>query len=634
MTHVNPILRQDAFRGRVDSGNEATPTWIVAADTNWTQAVDADFRVRFVIQETAGASNPSTVTPLVFYSINGGGYAAVTASTPIQFGTFTGATDDDATTAQLGAGTFVTGRLDDSGAVTTADIQGSETEYEYCLSIDSAQVANSDTITLQVYDSATPLDQYGSVPSITVLEADPPIEADIPATAYTLTAPVPTFDLVTVTDFDIGLTTYTLAAPVPTFDIVTVTDFDIGLTTYALTAPAPAYTEATGYMIGATTYTLTAPASILTQEPLFRLQTGDVLDLSNPAIPGALQFYAFPAIDVGLTAYALTAPAPSFTEAVGYLVGATTYTLTAPAPSFTSTTGYVAETAAYTLTAQTPILTPEPLFKLQTGEVLDLSNPLIPGALQLYSSPPIDADIGVTAYALTAPAPSFTEVTDLDIGVTAYTETAQTPILTPEPLFKLQTGEVLDLSNPLIPGALQLYAFQASIGVTAYTETAQTPILTPEPLFKLQTGEVLDLSNPLIPGALQLYAFPPVEADVGVTAYALTAPAPTYTVELDLNVGVTAYILTAFAPGITTTSEINVGSTDYTLTVLDLTFDLPSITRPGQQTSTSGGSAANSTNSAGSRNNTASATGSKNRTTDTSTRNTTSGGTDTKNRTG
>ena len=586
MTHVNPILRQDAFRGRVDSGNEATPTWIVAADTNWTQAVDADFRVRFVIQETAGASNPSTVTPLVFYSLNGGGYAAVTASTPIQFGTFTGATDDDATTAQLGAGTFVTGRLDDSGAVTTADIQGSETEYEYCLSIDSAQVANSDTITLQVYDSATPLDQYGSVPSITVLEADPPIEADIPATAYTLTAPVPTFDLVTVTDFDIGLTTYTLAAPVPTFDIVTVTDFDIGLTTYALTAPAPAYTEATGYMIGATTYTLTAPASILTQEPLFRLQTGDVLDLSNPAIPGALQFYAFPAIDVGLTAYALTAPAPSFTEAVGYLVGATTYTLTAPAPSFTSTTGYVAETAAYTLTAQTPILTPEPLFKLQTGEVLDLSNPLIPGALQLYSSPPIDADIGVTAYALTAPAPSFTEVTDLDIGVTAY------------------------------------------------TETAQTPILTPEPLFKLQTGEVLDLSNPLIPGALQLYAFPPVEADVGVTAYALTAPAPTYTVELDLNVGVTAYILTAFAPGITTTSEINVGSTDYTLTVLDLTFDLPSITRPGQQTSTSGGSAANSTNSAGSRNNTASATGSKNRTTDTSTRNTTSGGTDTKNRTG
>ena len=171
MTHVNPILNQNAFRGRVDSGNEATPTWIALANTDWSQNVDEDFRVRFVIQETANSTNAATVDLLIEYSLNSGAYAAVTASTPIQFGTFTGATDNDATTQQLGAGTFVTGRLDSNGTVTSADLQNSETEYEYCLFIDSAQVVNADTIDLRVYDGTTALDNYTQTPRITVVEA-------------------------------------------------------------------------------------------------------------------------------------------------------------------------------------------------------------------------------------------------------------------------------------------------------------------------------------------------------------------------------------------------------------------------------------------------------------------------------
>lgn len=169
MTHVNAVSNQNAFRGRVDSGNEATPTWIAAANTNWTQDVDVDFRVRFVIQETANATNPLTVTPTLYFDHNSAGFVAVTTTTPIQWGTFTGSTDDDATTQQLGAGSFVTGRLDDDGTVTTADIQNSETEYEFCVTIDSAQVADTDTIILRAYeDATTPLDNYTNEPTITV----------------------------------------------------------------------------------------------------------------------------------------------------------------------------------------------------------------------------------------------------------------------------------------------------------------------------------------------------------------------------------------------------------------------------------------------------------------------------------
>ena len=170
MTHVNPVLRQNAFRGREDSGNEATPTWIALANTNWSQSVNEDFRVRFVIQETANSSNAATVTPLIQFSVNGGAYAAVGTTTAVKFGAFTGATDNDATTQQLGSGSFVTGRLDSNGSVTTADLQNSETEYEYCLNIDGAQVSNNDTITLRVYDNTTALDQYGVTPSITAVK--------------------------------------------------------------------------------------------------------------------------------------------------------------------------------------------------------------------------------------------------------------------------------------------------------------------------------------------------------------------------------------------------------------------------------------------------------------------------------
>lgn len=173
MTHVSAITNQTDFRFRADSGNEATPTWLQNINIDHSMDVDTDFRYRVVVAETAGATNPETVNLLLYYSHNSGAYTLITASTLIQFATFTGSSDGDATTQQLGSGSFVAGELDSNGSVANLDIQATETEMEYCLTIDSAQVANDDTIDLRAYTSGVPLDVYGNTGRITVVEAAP-----------------------------------------------------------------------------------------------------------------------------------------------------------------------------------------------------------------------------------------------------------------------------------------------------------------------------------------------------------------------------------------------------------------------------------------------------------------------------
>lgn len=173
MTHVNPITNQTDFRFREDSGNEATPTWLAAANTDISIDVDTDFRYRVVAAETAGASSPEPFNLLLYYSLNAGAYALVTGATPVQFGIFSGASDGDATTQQVGAGSFVAGELDNTGAVTTVNLTAQETEMEYCLTLDSAQIANDDTIDLRVYNSGVALNNYGNTGRATAIEAAP-----------------------------------------------------------------------------------------------------------------------------------------------------------------------------------------------------------------------------------------------------------------------------------------------------------------------------------------------------------------------------------------------------------------------------------------------------------------------------
>ncbi|MCP4716654.1 MAG: hypothetical protein GY868_16155, partial [Deltaproteobacteria bacterium] len=49
-----PGFQQYSFRGRTDDADESTATWAAAADSSWTQNVDENFRIRFLVQETGG----------------------------------------------------------------------------------------------------------------------------------------------------------------------------------------------------------------------------------------------------------------------------------------------------------------------------------------------------------------------------------------------------------------------------------------------------------------------------------------------------------------------------------------------------------------------------------------------------
>jgi hypothetical protein len=146
-----------------------------AQDTPATIEVDTVFRVRITIQETAGGGANKTFG--LRFSHEGSAYAVVTDSTPVQVVGVSGYADDAATSSILGGtGGFLAGYADDLDALLpTAGNQswaGNEwSEYEIALLIDSAQVADADTIELRLYESGgAELGTYSVTPTITVEE--------------------------------------------------------------------------------------------------------------------------------------------------------------------------------------------------------------------------------------------------------------------------------------------------------------------------------------------------------------------------------------------------------------------------------------------------------------------------------
>ncbi len=165
-----PAFTQASFQGRNDNGNETAATWKAAADTNWIQKVDENFRVRFVVQETAGVSVADKTFQLE-YNRNGGGWNDVTAaSSVVRAWASPNVADGADTTQQVGSGTFVTpnagfDEVNGLAGGTSLDFSGSdEVEVEYSVQIRSAGVANDDTIQLRVKS----LDSYTSTPTVTV----------------------------------------------------------------------------------------------------------------------------------------------------------------------------------------------------------------------------------------------------------------------------------------------------------------------------------------------------------------------------------------------------------------------------------------------------------------------------------
>ncbi|MGH9878833.1 MAG: hypothetical protein ACRD5H_14470, partial [Nitrososphaerales archaeon] len=62
-------LDQAGFRGRNDDGSETTATWKAAENTNWSQAVDENLRVRLILDETTGG-DPAIADYRLQYNLN------------------------------------------------------------------------------------------------------------------------------------------------------------------------------------------------------------------------------------------------------------------------------------------------------------------------------------------------------------------------------------------------------------------------------------------------------------------------------------------------------------------------------------------------------------------------------------
>lgn len=170
MDTISPVLNQQSFRGRGDTQTLNSATFDHALNADFSQAVDTNFRVRFLIQETAGGESKNKAYRVEYDA--GGGYAAVTDSTPIQYATSGQYSNGDPTSQVLGGGSFVAGDgVSATGTTGTVTLQSEETEHEFCLTIDSAQVDNDDTIDLQVaLSDGTPLDNYNEVCTVTVVK--------------------------------------------------------------------------------------------------------------------------------------------------------------------------------------------------------------------------------------------------------------------------------------------------------------------------------------------------------------------------------------------------------------------------------------------------------------------------------
>ena len=179
MDAITPVMVQAAFRGRDDF--DGTPTlnstsWALGAGTStanvsWTQDTDSPFRVRLLVQETAGGDwGPGTFTWQ--FRVNTGSWTTVGATTACKLSYTTSYTHGADTEQLLGSGTFVTGDGMTSSATTgnISNLNNEETEFEICLEIDSTLVSQDDTVEIRLNDdfNTAELDTYTNTPSLTV----------------------------------------------------------------------------------------------------------------------------------------------------------------------------------------------------------------------------------------------------------------------------------------------------------------------------------------------------------------------------------------------------------------------------------------------------------------------------------
>lgn len=169
----DPAFNQTDFRGRYDDGGEAGATWKETINTDWTQYFGDAFRVRFVIAEENGVAVNNTEWRLQYDHNNTGWNNVDTTSSVVQAVTSTYFADGDATTQQLGTGTFLPGEMSEDGLAGevngTMDFDGNdESEVEYAIDIVDADVADGDTIQFRVIRGDGTVISYTNTPTVTV----------------------------------------------------------------------------------------------------------------------------------------------------------------------------------------------------------------------------------------------------------------------------------------------------------------------------------------------------------------------------------------------------------------------------------------------------------------------------------
>jgi hypothetical protein len=151
---------QKSFRGRNDDGTEVTATYIAALNTNWSQAQDANFRLRYAIAITSGGTTWNNLTTIKFqYNKNSAGWNDITsASSNVRLFTSANVTDETATTQLISSpDTFLAGNVLTSSTTTsnTLGAGGSTIEDEICAQIRSADTTVGDTIQIRIVNSST-----------------------------------------------------------------------------------------------------------------------------------------------------------------------------------------------------------------------------------------------------------------------------------------------------------------------------------------------------------------------------------------------------------------------------------------------------------------------------------------------
>lgn len=189
-TMVSPVWVQGHWRLRNDDGSLSTATWIANQDTSATVQTDTVFRLRISWGESAGqntATSSGTIT--LQYDINASGtWTTVGAATAVKYAT-SGQSISDATadnnarlTLPTGVASFSEGEFDSNGAGSARTPVDQGYEYEFCLSIDSAQVADNDSITFRLLQGGVAFASVDSVPTLTVDEPLAAITGTLAAT--------------------------------------------------------------------------------------------------------------------------------------------------------------------------------------------------------------------------------------------------------------------------------------------------------------------------------------------------------------------------------------------------------------------------------------------------------------------